>query len=153
MDARSNKEYLAIINGVEEAKSEKKLRQESVNQLQGQIDELSAKATAAGEARDTLKAEVETMEKALAELGEQANSANELQRLYDDQKAKVEPKFLQHYERLVASNHRMPLMKVDAVSRATPYGNMVSTNQLEHIRLGELVIDQGSNAILYVADT
>lgn len=150
MEAKSNKEYLAIINGVEEAKNEKKLRAESITNLEGQVEGLQANAAAASAKRDEQQALVDGIKAAVDELASNADSAAELDRIYNEKKTAVDSKFLAHYERLVTSGHRMPLMRVDGLTRATPYGNMVSTNQLEHIRLGELVIDQGTNAILYV---
>jgi len=44
----------------------------------------------------------------------------------------------------------MPLMRVDPKTRTTPVGAILSHNQVEQIRQGKLVIDRGSNAILYL---
>jgi len=65
-------------------------------------------------------------------------------------KARIDPEFLQVYERLIKSGHKMPLMRVDPKTRTTPVGAILSHNQVEQIRQGKLVIDRGSNAILYL---
>ncbi len=150
MQARTNKEYLACINGIENAKSEKKLREESLSQLnaqievmQGKVDEAKAKEAQAQAALDQVQNEVH--DQAEAEVSEA-----ELDRLYTEQKAKVDPKLLEVYERLIIAKHPMPLMKVNGRTRATPMGNVISTQHLEMLRLGHLVTDQASNAILYV---
>ena len=73
-----------------------------------------------------------------------------LNALYAKQRALCDEKALVIYERLVKANHPRPLMKVDPNTRATPLGNCISTNALEMLRLGQLVVDQTSNAILYI---
>ncbi|MDA3959941.1 MAG: hypothetical protein PF961_04055 [Planctomycetota bacterium] len=150
MQAKTNKEYLACINGIENAKSEKKLRTESLTQLAAEVEAKQAAVEAAKAKEADVAAAVEKVE---AEVGGGAAaeiSESELDRMYAEKKTKVDPKFLEIYERLVTSKHPMPLMKVDGATRATPMGNMISTQQLELLRLGHLVTDQGSNAILYV---
>ena len=46
----------------------------------------------------------------------------------------------------------MPIMAIDGRTRATPYGNMISTSAVEKIRLGQFVQDPSSNAILYIKE-
>ena len=152
MAAKTNKEYMASINGVEEAKAEKKIRLESLNNLNAQIDELRAKAEAAEEQRTTAQLKVEELEQenANAGNGNADDSENELERIYQEKKQTVDPKFLEHYERLIKAKHKFPLMKVDPNTRTTPMGNMLTHNQLEFIRQGQLVVDTSNNAILYI---
>ena len=40
--------------------------------------------------------------------------------------------------------------RVDPKTRTTPVGAILSHNQVEQIRQGKLVIDRGTNAILYI---
>lgn len=150
MMAKSNKDYLAIINGIEEAKHEKKQRVASLANVGGEVDKLrehadalAATAAAAASAVDALIAEQ-------ADRSEAGEAEAELDRLYAEAKAKVDAKYLEVYERLIQANHPRPLMQVDGSTRATPMGNMISTQKLEALRLGQLVTDPSSNAILYV---
>jgi hypothetical protein len=71
---------------------------------------------------------------------------------YAERRAQVEPAFLEVYERLVKAMHKAPLLRVDPVTRATPLGAVLSFNQVEQIRMGKLVIDRTSNAILYLSE-
>lgn len=150
MQAKTNKEYLACINGIENAKSEMKLRQESLAQLEEQIAEKRTAVEAAAGKEAEAKAALEALATAATETPEADVSESELDRMYQERKTKVDPKFLEVYERLISAQHKMPLMRVDGPSRATPMGNMISTQQLERLRLGHLVTDPSTNAILYV---
>ena len=150
MSAKTNKEYLACINGVEEAKSEKRLREQSLADLNARIDTLKE---AAEKAKQAEAAAAELHEAAKLELESatvEAESEAELERIYQEKKAAVDAKFLEVYERLITAKHPMPLMKVDGATRATPMGNRINTQALEQLRLGQLVTDSSSNAILYV---
>jgi predicted nucleic acid-binding Zn-ribbon protein len=131
MEAKTNKEYLEIINGIESAKAEKALRQESLNNLNGQIEGLKEAVTAA--------------EAHLAKVQEAYDK-----HIYQEQRQAVDSKFLEVYERLIKSRHKTPLLPVDGATRATPFGRIISHNDAEKLRLGNLVIDTGTNAILYI---
>lgn len=152
MEAKTNKEYLAIINGVENAKAERALREESLKNLGEQIDALKATAAAATARRDQVAAKVAEVEAEATGTSEAAASEAELERIYQDKRARVDAKFLEHYERLIQARHRMPLVPVDPASRATPFGNIVSHNQCEQLRLGQFVVDAASNGILYLKE-
>jgi len=152
MQARTNKEYLACINGVENAKAEKRLREESLRNLHERIDELKEQLKRTEEAEEAAKATMETAERELGEQQEEAESEAELERIYSEKKQGVDPKFLEVYERLISARHPMPLMKVDLRTGATPMGNRLNTQALEQLRLGQLVTDSASNAILYVEE-
>ncbi len=149
MNAKTNKEYMAIINGIETAKSEKANREQSVKDLAARVAEREAKVAAAKEHAEKLSAR--RGELVAANDTEATPEEVELQRQYDERKAKVDPKFLEVYERLIKANHKMPLMRVDPKSRSTAFGSVLSHNQVEQIRMGKLVIDR-SNAILYIVD-
>ncbi|MFW5698246.1 MAG: zinc ribbon domain-containing protein [Planctomycetota bacterium] len=150
MTAKTNKEYLTIINGIEESKAEMRLRQQSLTGLTEQVGALQAEAERLQTHAEELKAKVAETSAELAGADEQADSEVELQRIYDEKKQAVDPAFLEHYERLIAANHPMPLMRVDPTRRATPLGNVISHNHLEQVRLGNLVKEATNNAILYV---
>ncbi len=150
--AKTNKDYLDIINGIEEAKNLKKIRTEKLASLQASIDELNAQAAAAGAARDEAVTACEVIKSEQAENTDVDTSEEELERLYDEKRKTVEAEYLAAYERLVKGNHSMPLMPVDSVTRGTPYGNLISHNHIEQIRNGALIHDATTNAILYVKD-
>jgi len=150
LEATSNKAYLTCINGIESAKSEKKVREESLALLREQIEGQQAKADEAKAKADEARAKVEEVKTENETHAEADTSEAELERLYEERKKEVDPKFLKIYERLVAAKHPRPLMQVDPRTRATPLGNRVSTNALESLRLGVLVTDPACNAILYV---
>lgn len=150
MAAKTNKEYMAIINGIEQAKLEKGHREQSIKDLEGRIKELEAKATAAAEAAAKAKGNLEQVATSTGDT-KASPEEQELQRRYDEIKAKIDPSFLEIYERLVKAHHKMPLMRVDPNTRSTAFGSVVSHNQVEQIRMGKLVIDRASNAILYLA--
>lgn len=152
MQARSNKEYLACINGIEGAKAELKLRENSLAELGERRDELDRRVAAATTAEEEARAAVEAVERDIAAHEEQGASEQELDRIYGEKKRAVDPKFLETYERLVQARHPMPLMRVDARTRATPMGNVINTSAAEQLRLGHLVVDSVSNAILYIDD-
>ena len=148
--AKTNKEYMAIINGIEEAKSSRAMAQEKLDEVQANIDEIKANAEAVHAKREEIKAKVEATIKELESSADAEISEAELDRMYEEQAPKVDAKFLEVYERLTKSNHPMPLMPIDPHSRATPYGSLISQNQMEQIRMGTLSIDQSNNAILYI---
>ncbi len=150
--AKTNKEYMAIINGIEESKAAQIMAKEKLAEVTAAIDEIKAKADALLAEAEATKASAEAK---IAELNANVDaegSEAELDRLYEEQITKVDSKFLEVYERLTKSNHPMPLMAIDPNTRATVYGNLISQNQMEQIRNGVLCIDQTNNAILYIKD-
>ena len=151
-DAKTNKEYMAIINGIEEAKATKTMANEKLAEVQAVIDEAKAKADELEAKRDEVKAAVEAKIAELSGNEDAQMSEAELDRLYEAQAPKVDAKILEVYERLVKSKHPMPLMPIDPNTRATPYGNLISHNQMEEIRMGNLICDQTNNAILYIKE-
>jgi len=151
MNAKTNKEYMAIINGVETARLEKGHREQSLKELAERVQALQDKATKAHEHAAALKTTLSDVEKSSAGAELASPEEQELQRQYDERKAKVDAKFLEVYERLVSARHPMPLMRVDPNTRTTPYGALISHNQLEQIRMGKLVTCSGTNSILYIA--
>lgn len=150
MEAATNKAYLACINGVEGARTEKKLRQDSLTQLATKIAEQQKKADEAQAKVADAELKIGQIRTAIAAKTQADEAEANLNALYDKQRAQCDEKALAIYERLVKSNHPRPLMKVDPVSRATPMGNCISTNSMEMLRMGQLVLDQNSNAILYI---
>lgn len=152
MNAKTNKEYMAIINSIETTKQEKTLREQSVKELGGRIKEMEAKVTAARDQAAALKSKFEELQATTGGAAKPSNEEAELQRQYDEAKSRVDPAFLVVYERLVKANHKMPLMRVDPNSRSTAFGGVISHNQIEQIRMGKLVVDRGSNAILYLVE-
>jgi predicted nucleic acid-binding Zn-ribbon protein len=152
MGAKTNKDYMAIINGIELAKSEKVMREQSIKEITQRLDALKEKAAKAAEQSAVLKAEYDRI---AAESGVPDQPSPEeaaVQKLYDEKKAAIDAAFLEAYERLVKARHPMPLAKVNTTSRATPHGVMISHNQIEQIRMGKLVIDRTSNSILYLVE-
>jgi predicted nucleic acid-binding Zn-ribbon protein len=151
MGAKTNKDYMAIINGIEQAKVEKSLREQSIKDLGSRLDGLNEKAAKAN-------AQVAELGAALVKLqedggdGKPSPEEQAIQAQYDARKASCDPAFLEVYERLIKANHKMPLAKVDPHTRATPVGNLVSHNIIEQIRMGKLVVDRNTNSILYVVD-
>jgi predicted nucleic acid-binding Zn-ribbon protein len=149
MAAGSNKEYMAIINGIETARLEKTHREQSLKELAAKKEQLEAKAAAA---KDEAAKTDALVAKAEAEAGGAAQPSPEeadLQQAYNEKKATVDPKFLEAYERLVQAG-KQPLIRIDPNSRATPWGAVVSMNQIEQIKAGKLVIATGTQQILYV---
>ena len=152
MNAKTNKEYMAIINSIETSKQEKALREQSVKELGGRIKEMEAKVAAAKEQAAQLKLKFEELKASTGGSDKPSAEEAELQRQYDKAKSRVDPAFLEVYERLVKANHKMPLMRVEPHSRSTAFGGVISHNQVEQIRMGKLVVDRGSNAILYIVE-
>jgi predicted nucleic acid-binding Zn-ribbon protein len=149
--AKTNKEYMAIINDIEQSKSEKTHRETSLKELTARIDGLKAKVEAADAKVAAAKA---ALTKAEGETGADVPTPEEAsaQADYDERKKRVDPDFLEQYERLVKANHKSPLLKVDPKTRATVMGTVISQNLCEQIRMGKLVIDRMSNAILYLPE-
>jgi predicted nucleic acid-binding Zn-ribbon protein len=150
MNAKTNKEYMAIINGVEVAKLEKANRESSVKELSEKVTALEAKAKAATEQAAQIRAKAEEVHAANAIAAKPTEEEQTLQKRYDEVRAGIDPAFLETYERLVKANHKMPLMRIDPKTRSTTYGTMISQNVLEQIRMGKLAIDPGTNAILFL---
>jgi len=150
MNAKTNKEYMAIINGIETARVEKGHREASLKDLDGKLKALEERTTKAREQATQVKAKIAEYQ-ARKGGGEEASPEEQaLQTQYDARKAAVDPKFLEIYERLVQAHHPRPLMRVDPASGATLDGVRISMNQIEQIRMGKLVICAGINSILYV---
>jgi len=153
MGAKTNKDYMAIINGIELAKAEKVMREASIKEITTRLETLKEKAVKAQEQSATLKTEYERV---AAESGTPDQASPEeaaVQKLYDEKKASIDAAFLEAYERLVKARHPQPLAKVNPVTRATPMGVMISHNQIEQIRMGKLVIDRTSNSIMYLVES
>lgn len=152
MGAKTNKDYMAIINGIEAAKVEKGMREASIKEVTARLDALKDKAAKTAELAAKLKSDYETLTGTGApEAATPEESAIEGE--YSQRKAQVDPAFLEVYERLVKARHPMPLAKVDPNTRATPMGILISHNQIEQIRMGKLVVCRNSNSILYIAET
>ncbi|GDY13001.1 hypothetical protein LBMAG53_18790 [Planctomycetota bacterium] len=149
--AKTNKEYMAIINSIEQAKSEKVMREQSLKELGARIDALKTRANQGAEKAAAARA---ALEQALA--AATGNAPTEIessaQAEYDEKKKLVDPAFLEQYERLVKAHHKTPLLRIDPKTRATPVGSVISHNLCEQIRMGKLVIDRLTNAILYLPD-
>jgi predicted nucleic acid-binding Zn-ribbon protein len=149
-NAKTNREYMAIINGIEHAKSEKTQREQSVKEIAARIAVLADKAASLQKKADELAARVAQVQAAAAESEKPSPEEQALNERYDARKADCPAEFLEAYERLAKANHPNPLCRVDPQTRATPYGQILSHHQVESIRMGKLVIDRGSNAILYL---
>jgi predicted nucleic acid-binding Zn-ribbon protein len=149
-EAKTNKEYMDLVNGIEAAKLEKVKREASLKELKARTDALQAKADEAKTKADTAAATAAQVAVAAAGSDQPTAEEKELQSRYDAKKQEVEPAFLEQYERLVKSKAKQPLLRVDPTSRATPFGALLSPNKLEQLRAGKLVIDQQTNAILYL---
>jgi len=152
MDAKTNKDYLGILNGIEEAKTEMKLRKESLDSLGAQVEEKKAAAEQAQARLAKAHEQFDALQARLDGGGEAAESLAELEKLYETKRPEVDAKFLETYERLIQSRHKMPLIPIDPRTRATPLGNVISHNQIEQIHGGMLVIDSFSNGILYIRE-
>jgi predicted nucleic acid-binding Zn-ribbon protein len=150
MNAKTNKEYMAIINGIEAAKLEKTQRDQSIKELNEKIAASQNKAKAASEQAATLRAKAEEVRTANKLASEPSDEEKTLQKRYDDIRAKIDPAFVETYERLIKANHKMPLMRIDPKTRSTVYGSIISHNVMEQIRMGKLTIDTGTNAILFI---
>ena len=150
MNAKTNKEYMAIINGIEAAKLEKSNREASIKELAGKIEALEAKAKAAKEQAELLKSKAVEIKTSNAAAALPTEEEQILQKRYDEIRGTIDPAFLEAYERLVKANHKMPMMRIDPKTRSTAYGSIISHNMIEQIRMGKLAIDRGSNAILYL---
>ena len=150
-EAKTNKDYMDLINGIEAAKLEKVKRETSLKEIQSRVDDLIAKAaeaaTRAEQAKTTLQTIATDAEAAKVPTPEEAA----LQQQYDELRNVVDPAFLEHYERLIKANHKTPLLRVDVATRSTPFGTLLSPNYVEQLRAGKLVIDRTTNAILYLA--
>ena len=152
MEAKSNKEYLECINGIENAKAEKKLREESLANLNASVEELQQKAEAAEAKLAEIQGKYDQFVANLQESEEAGRSSAELERLYQEKRQGLDPKFLEVYERLIEAKHHMPLISVDPLTRATPLGQIISHNDCERIRGGQLVTDPMTNGILYIQE-
>lgn len=148
--AKTNKDYMAIINGIENAKSEKTQREQSVKEITSRQAALQEKAEKAKARAAEVAKKHEEIKTQIGGLDVVTPEEQELQNQYDAVKVKAEPAFLEHYERLIKANHKKPLVRVDSKTRATPYGNLLSHNQVEMIKQGKLVVDRTSNSILYL---
>lgn len=148
--AKSNKEYMDIHNGIEQARAEKTQREQSVKEQTERQTVLAEKAKAAADKAAAAKAEADAAAAKAGATGGPTADEQELAAQAEAIKARIDPEFLQVYERLIKSGHKSPLMRVDPKTRTTPVGAILSHNQVEQIRQGKLVIDRGTNAILYI---
>jgi predicted nucleic acid-binding Zn-ribbon protein len=153
MNAKTNKEYMAIINGIEAAKLEKANREASVKELAAKVEALETKAKAARDQASTQKVKADEVRAATAAAAKPTEEELALQKRYDEIRGTIDPAFLEAYERLVKANHKMPLMRIDPRTRSTAYGSIISHNMIEQIRMGKLVIERGTNCILYVDES
>lgn len=146
--AKSNREYMEIHNAIEQAKAERAKRALSVQEQSKRREALAAQAAAAEAKAQAAKQAYD------AETAAQQTGPSDEERALDAQaeaiKPRIDPEFLDVYERLVRSGHRTPLLPVDVKTRATPFGVILSHHQLEQLRQGKLVIDRTTNAILYL---
>ena len=150
LGAKTNRDYMDIHNGIELARSEKTLREQSVKEQTIRQADLAAKAEVAAAKAAAAKAEYETASSKVGAAGGPTADEVELETQAAAIKARVEPEYLAVYEKLIKSGHKSPLMRVDPKTRTTPVGAILSHNQVEQIRQDKLVIDRGSNAILYL---
>ncbi len=150
LGAKSNKEYMEIHNGIEQARAEKTQREQSVKEQTLRQADLAAKAQGAVDKAAAAKADFEAASGKVGAAGGPTADEQDLDAQAAAVKARIDPEFLQVYDRLIKSGHKMPLMRVDPKTRTTPVGAILSHNQVEQIRQGKLVIDRGSNAILYL---
>ena len=88
MEAQSNKDYVAILNSIEEANAESKLSQENLADLKANIAEMQEKADAIAKKRDVVQTKHD-------EVAEQCNgetdadiSEAQLDRMYEEQRSK-----------------------------------------------------------------
>lgn len=149
MAAGSNKEYMAIINGIETARLEKTHREQSLKELVTKKEQFEAKAKAAIDEAAKVDALVAQAEADAAGAEQASPEEAELQLAYNAKKATVDPKFLEAYERLVQAG-KQPLIRIDPKTRATPWGAVASMNQVEQIKAGKLILATGTQQILYV---
>ena len=150
LGAKSNREYMDIHNGIEQARAEKTQREQSVKEQTVRQADLAAKAQVAADKAAAAKAEYDAAAAKAGAVGGPTADEQALEAEADAVKARIDPEFLQVYERLIKSGHKSPLMRVDPRTRTTPVGAILSHNQVEQIRQGKLVIDRGTNAILYL---
>ncbi len=150
MNAKTNKDYMAIINSIEQAKMEKTLREQSIKEIDAKLAILNEKAAKAAEQAAVVAQNAAAMQTEAANAAQPGSEEAGIQLQYDTRKAAVDPAFLEVYERLVKANHKHPLLRVNPTTRATPLGTLISQNQIEQIRLGKLVIDRTSNSILFI---
>ncbi len=149
--AKTNKDYMDLVNGIEAAKLEKVKREASLKELRTRTDTLQAKADEAKTKAEQAKAAAEAISGEAGSASQPTAEEVALQKSYDEKKTEVEPAFLEHYERLVKAHVKAPLLRVDPATRATPFGALLSPNHMEQLRAGKLVIDRQTNAILYLA--
>ena len=149
--AKSNKEYMEIHNGIEQARAEKAQRELSVKETTARKATLVEKSQQVADKAAAAKATYEAA-KAKAGAGPDTPSPEEaeLTQKSESLKAGIDPEFLHPYEKLVKSGHKNPLMRVDPKTRSTPFGTLLSHNQVEQIRQGKLVIDRTTNSIMYI---
>jgi predicted nucleic acid-binding Zn-ribbon protein len=148
--AKTNKEYMDIINGIEHAKAEKAMREQSVKEITAKKAALLEKAQQAATVAAAAKAKVDEAQAKFAAAGGASPEEQELDARYAEARTRLDPEFLAVYEKLVKSGHKSPLVRVDPRTRSTPFGALLSHNQVEHIRQGKLVVDRNTNGILYI---
>lgn len=150
MEAKTNKEYMAIINGIEQARLEKNHREQSLAELTKKRALIAAKADKAAAAAAEAQAAADAAAQAAKEAEQPGPDEAALDAQYAAAKEKVDPAFLEAYERLANAGIKNPMLRVDSRTRSTPMGAVISMNQLEQIKMGKLVLATGSNQILFV---
>ncbi len=152
MQATNNKEYLQIINGVEEARSEMATRKASLESLNGKVEEHRQTSEQAKQRLASMEERYRAFVEKNTPSADVEASIAQLDKLYEEKRKLVAPEFLEVYERLVKSGNSMPLVPIDPVTRSTPLGQVASHNQLEQLRNGSLVQDAMTNGILYIKE-
>lgn len=149
MEAKTNKEYMAIINQIEQLRLEKTHREQSLTELGIKRAAMTAKVEKAALITQEAKATHDAAHAAAKAAETPSAEEAKLDVLYANAKTKVDPAFLEAYERLANAGIKMPMVRVDNKTRSTPWGAVISLNQLEQIKMGKLVIATGTNQILY----
>lgn len=150
MEAKTNKEYMAIINGIEQARLEKNHREQSLVELTTKRETIANKGEKALTAANEAAAAAAAAEAAERKAQQPGPDEAVLDEHYAKAKLNVDPAFLEAYERLANAGIKSPMLRVDNKTRSTPLGQVISMNQLEQIKMGKLVLATGSNQILFV---
>jgi len=101
LGAKSNKEYMEIHNGIEQARAEKTQREQSVKEQTLRQADLAAKAQVAADKAAAAKAEFETAAGKVGAVGGPTTDEQDLDAQAAAVKARIDPEFLQVYDRLL----------------------------------------------------
>ena len=105
-----------------------KLREESLENLQANVDELKASADKAAAQLADIQAKYDKFVAEHQEPEASGSSQEEVERIYAEKRQGLDAKFLEVYERLIAARHKTPLLEVNPATRATPLGQIISHN-------------------------